>query len=426
MSEPSPVDTVTTPVLPRPARRPSRRDAADERRRLEQLVEVVAADDAGGAERGVGRRGRRRRASRCAAIAAAWACGLRPTFTARIGLSIASARSASARNRSGRLKPSTNSTIESVARVVEAGGQVVADVEDDLGAAADDPAPADPRPGVDERVRDAPGLGDADGAAATERRWQVVDVGRARRVQVDDAHAVRAEERRCPASSGDLGDLGLHPRRRLAALDDAAARDDHRGHAGRGRLAHDRRGARSGFTRDDDDVGHLGQRREVRVARAPVDLVVARVHEVAARRAADPGMLSRMIRARGRERGDAPTMAIERGAKSGREVDRARVAGLAHRRRSSDDPVDAPALERARDDQALDLARALPDPIDAQLAEVALRRVLAHVAASAEDLDDAIRTGERRLRGEQLGERRLGVDDLADPRPSRRARPPRG
>ena len=79
---------------------------------------------------------------------------------------------------------------------------------------------------------------------------------------------------------------------------------------------------------------------------------------------------------------------------------------------SSDDPVDAPPLQRARDDQALDLARALPDPVDAQLAEVALGRVLAHVAAAAEDLEHAVRAGERGLGGEQLGERRLRVDDL--------------
>src|SRR5262245_66600135 len=43
------------------------------------------------------------------------------------------------------------------------------------------------------------------------------------------------------------------------------------------------------------------------------------------------------------------------------------------------------------DDQALDLARALPDALDPQLAIEALRHVLAHVAASAEDLDGAVR-----------------------------------
>ncbi len=38
--------------------------------------------------------------------------------------------------------------------------------------------------------------------------------------------------------------------------------------------------------------------------------------------------------------------------------------------------------------------------------------VLAHVAAAAEDLDDAVGAAQGRLRGEQLGQRRLGVDDL--------------
>ena len=37
---------------------------------------------------------------------------------------------------------------------------------------------------------------------------------------------------------------------------------------------------------------------------------------------------------------------------------------------------------------------------------------LAHVAAAAEDLDDPVGAAQRRLRGEQLGQRRLGVDDL--------------
>ena len=79
------------------------------------------------------------------ATAAACAWSLRPTLTAMIGLPSSSARSARARNRSGRLKPSTNRMTELRLRVVEAVGEVVADVEDDLGAAADDPGEADPR-----------------------------------------------------------------------------------------------------------------------------------------------------------------------------------------------------------------------------------------------------------------------------------------
>ena len=41
--------------------------------------------------------------------------------------------------------------------------------------------------------------------------------------------------RAMPCSRAIRGDLGLHRGRRLAALDDAAARDDDRGDAGRGR-----------------------------------------------------------------------------------------------------------------------------------------------------------------------------------------------
>src|SRR4029079_18217961 len=79
---------------------------------------------------------------------------------------------------------------------------------------------------------------------------------------------------------------------------------------------------------------------------------------------------------------------------------------------SSDDPVDAALLERASDDQPLDLGRALPDAIHPELAEEALRRGLALVSATAEDLDDPVGAPERRFGREQLGERRLGMDDL--------------
>ena len=43
--------------------------------------------------------------------------------------------------------------------------------------------------------------------------------------EVDDAHAVRADQRHAVAA-GDRGDLGLHRRRGRAALHDPAARDD--------------------------------------------------------------------------------------------------------------------------------------------------------------------------------------------------------
>ena len=43
--------------------------------------------------------------------------------------------------------------------------------------------------------------------------------------------------------ASDVGDLALHRGRGLAALDDPAARDDHRGDAGRGGIAGHDRGA---------------------------------------------------------------------------------------------------------------------------------------------------------------------------------------
>ncbi len=51
---------------------------------------------------------------------------------------------------------------------------------------------------------------------------------------------------------------------------------------------------------------------------------------------------------------------------------------------------------------------------------------LAHVAAAAEDLDDAVGAPKGGLGCEQLGQRRLGVDDLGVRTRCRRARPPRG
>ena len=68
-----------------------------------------------------------------------------------------------------------------------------------------------------------------------------------------------------------------------------------------------------------------------------------------------------------------------RGANSGRRsigAPASRSAGLPASRPapSPDDPVDAALLERPGDDQPLDLRGALPDPVDAQLAQEALRR----------------------------------------------------
>src|SRR5262249_9117217 len=66
----------------------------------------------------------------------------------------------------------------------------------------------------------------------------------------------------------------------------------------------------------------------------------------------------------------------------------------------------------AGDDRALDLAGALPDPLDPELAVEALGHVLAHVAAAAEDLHRAVGDPPGHLRAVELGHRALGVSDL--------------
>src|SRR5687768_6402229 len=72
-----------------------------------------------------------------------------------------------------------------------------------------------------------------------------------------------------------------------------------------------------------------------------------------------------------------------------------------------------PALQQSVcDDQALDLAGALPDPFHAQLAIEALGDVLAHVAAAAEDLDSAVGDAVRHLPSVELHHRALGVADF--------------
>src|SRR5258705_9254185 len=72
------------------------------------------------------------------------------------------------------------------------------------------------------------------------------------------------------------------------------------------------------------------------------------------------------------------------------------------------------AEQRARDDESLDLARALVDLGDLGVAVVALGREVAHVAVAAEHLQRLARVVARHPRGEQLG---LGALD--------RVRPPR-
>src|SRR5687768_8506574 len=73
--------------------------------------------------------------------------------------------------------------------------------------------------------------------------------------------------------------------------------------------------------------------------------------------------------------------------------------------------LDAAALEAAGHDESLDFGRALPDPVDAELAEEALGHVRAEVAAPAESLNAAVGAYPRALRGEELCHRSLVVDE---------------
>src|SRR4029077_16927655 len=84
--------------------------------------------------------------------------------------------------------------------------------------------------------------------------------------------------------------------------------------------------------------------------------------------------LSRTVRAMP-PLGLAPTTAIDRGANSGRRSMAGGIGGPgdAVESRSADHGVDAALLQGPGDDHPLDLAGALPDPVDAQLTEVAFR-----------------------------------------------------
>ncbi len=177
-------------------------DALDELGGLEQLVEVGAADDAGGVERRIGDPG---------------LAGERPGVGDGRRLRLVAAPDLDGHDRLAELEGAVGEGEEALRSlealdeqddrgrlgVVEAVGEVVADVEDDLGAAADDPAEPDPRARLDERVGHRARLGDAGDAAARQVRRDVADVGRRVRGQVDDAHAVGADEGHA-VSAGDL------------------------------------------------------------------------------------------------------------------------------------------------------------------------------------------------------------------------------
>src|SRR5579885_438482 len=126
----------------------------------------------------------------------------------------------------------------------------------------------------------------------------------------------------------------------------------------------------------------------------------------------------RMPSAVSRQTTPASTCRMERTAATMRPLRR-----TAHcLRRGSDTQPPACLLDQCRlaaleeavgDDQALDLAGALPAAVDAQLAVEALGDVLAHVAAAAEDLHRPIGDPARHLGGIELRHGALGVARLA-------------
>ena len=380
---------------------PKTATAGNELGGLEELVQVVAADHAGGPERSV----------RGPILARE-----RPGMSDGGGLGLRAPADLDDHDRLAELESPIGERQEPLGslealheqdhrlrlRVVEAVGEEVAGIQHDLTAATDDPREADPGPGVDERVGHRTGLGDAGDAATRQPRVDVADVRCRVRREVDHAHAVGAEQRN-PVADRDLTDVALHLGRRLAALDDTAARDDHARDPGPGGLFGD--GCRAErIDCYEDGVRALRQCVERRIARLAVELLVARIDEVTAGVAAHdrevvPDRFRDAASRRGPDDGDGTR------CKQRAEVDRSR-------RHSPDDPRHATLLECPGDDQALDLRRPLPDPIDPQLAEEPLGRVLAHVAAATEHLDDAVSAAEGCLGGEQLGERRLRVDDL--------------
>ena len=201
MSEASPVETVTTPVRPASDRPAEPAAPGMELGRLEELVEVGAADHAGGGEGRVGH-----------PVLAGQRAAVGDGGRLRLGR----ATDLHGEDRLAQLERPVGQGQEALRPlealdeeddrvglgVVDGVGQVVADVQDDLGPAADDPAEADPGPGVDERVGHAAALGDAGDPAAGKPRVDVADVQRGVRRQVDHPHAVGPEDRQ-PVAKGD-------------------------------------------------------------------------------------------------------------------------------------------------------------------------------------------------------------------------------
>ena len=170
-------DTVTTPVRPRPTRRPVRRTPS--------TSSAVSSSSSRSAQRITPA------ASRAASVTRAspasdpeWAIGRRLGLLAPTDLH-GHDRLAELERAVGEgeeplrpLEPLEEQDDRRRLRVVEAVREVVADVEDDLGPAADDPAEADARARVDEGVGHRARLGDAGDTAARQVRRHVADVRR--------------------------------------------------------------------------------------------------------------------------------------------------------------------------------------------------------------------------------------------------------
>ena len=215
---------------PTPDATPQPVGAGDQLRLLEQLVEVVAADDPGGLERRVGHPVLPGQAA--AVRDRRLLCLLGPADLDREDRLAHGKRPVGEREEPlGTLEPLDEQHDGVGLVVVQAVGEVVADVQHGLRADGHDPAVPDPRAGrMDERIGDAAGLGEAGDVPAGQPGVDVPDVAGAPGRPVDHAHAVRPQQRDA-VGPRDLAHLPLHLGGRLASLDDAATRDHEAGHA---------------------------------------------------------------------------------------------------------------------------------------------------------------------------------------------------
>ena len=188
-------------------------------------------------------------------------------------------------------------------------------------------------PRMDERVGDRARLGDPGHAAPRQVRRDVADVGRAVRVEVDDAHAVGTERARDRARA-----RSARPRACIAAAASPPSTTPPPGMMTAGTpaaaAASATGAARSGLRATRTMSGRSGSVVERRIARLAVELVVVRVDEVAAGRAAHHaggcrGRSRRSTRAAMRRR---PRSSAARTAAGGRwRRGRPRAAGVVDR-----------------------------------------------------------------------------------------------